>query len=191
MDAATNPLLIDWDDANALPPFDLIQPQHFAPAFARAMASHRAELAQIVADPALPRLDNTLAAFDRAGALLERVSAVFHCLSASATSPALQAVQRELAAPLAAHWSAVYQDAALFARLSAVLAQAVDAGLTPEQQRLAERVQADFVRAGAQLKGPQRDEYAGLMQQLAQLTTAFAQNVLHDEAAFVLPLPRP
>ena len=191
MDAATNPLLIDWDDANALPPFDLIQPQHFAPAFARAMASHRAELAQIVANPALPRLDNTLAAFDRAGALLERVSAVFHCLSASATSPALQAVQRELAAPLAAHWSAVYQDAALFARLSAVLAQAVDAGLTPEQQRLAERVQADFVRAGAQLKGPQRDEYAGLMQQLAQLTTAFAQNVLHDEAAFVLPLPRP
>ena len=56
-----------------------------------------------------------MARFDASGRLLSRVEALFHNLAASATSDALQAVQREMAAPLAAHWSAVYMDAALFA----------------------------------------------------------------------------
>ena len=120
MDAAVNPLLIDWDELGALPPFELIRPAHFGPAFSQAMASHRAELAAIVSRPEPANFDNTLAAFDRAGAALQRVSSVFHNLAASATSPDLQAVQREQAAPLAAHDSAVYQDAALFARIEAV-----------------------------------------------------------------------
>ena len=191
MDAAVNPLLIDWDELGALPPFELIRPAHFGPAFSQAMASHRAELARITAQPEPADFDNTLAAFDRSGAALQRISSVFHNLAASATSPALQAVQREQAAPLAAHQSAVYQDAALFARIEAVYLQREHLDLTPEQRRLAERLHADFVRSGARLTGAERDEYAGLMQQLATLTTAFAQNVLHDEADYVLPLPTP
>ncbi|HSW08242.1 M3 family metallopeptidase, partial [Aquabacterium sp.] len=125
----------------------------------------------------------------RAGTLLGRIQAVFYNLTASATSPALQAVQREMAAPLAAHWSAVYQDAALFARIDAVHMQRQNLGLTPEQLRLVERTHTGFVRAGAQLPAAQRARYAVLMQRLAGLTTSFAQNVLHDEASFMLPLP--
>ena len=189
MDAAVNPLLIDWDELGALPPFELIRPAHFGPAFSQATASHRAELARITEQPEPADFDNTLAAFDRAGAALHRVASVFHNLAASATSPALQAVQREQAAPLAAHQSAVYQDEALFARIEAVYFQREQLGLTPEQRRLAERLHADFVRSGARLTGAERDDYAGLMQRLATLTTAFAQNVLHDEADYVLPLP--
>ena len=62
-------------------------------------------------------------AFDRSGALLQRVSAVFYNLTSSATSPALQAVQRAMAAPMAAHGSAVYMDQALFARVDALHAR--------------------------------------------------------------------
>jgi len=51
--------------------------------------------------------ENTVAAFDRSGRLLGRIEAAFHALAASHTSPELQAVQRELAGPLAAHDSAV------------------------------------------------------------------------------------
>ena len=84
MDAAVNPLLIDWDELGALPPFELIRPAHFGPAFSQAMASHRAELARITEQPEPADFDNTLAAFDRAGAALQRVSSVFHNLAASA-----------------------------------------------------------------------------------------------------------
>jgi peptidyl-dipeptidase Dcp len=187
MDAAANPLLLDWDEAESLPPFALIDAAHFAPAFAAAMGAHRAELAAIGAAPA--DFDATFAAFDRAGAALERIDAVFHALAASATTPALQAAQRELAAPLAAHWSAVYQDDAVFARIDAIERERDRLALAPPQQRLVERIHSRFVRSGARLAAPARVEYSALKQRLAQLSTAFAQNLLHDEAAFALPLP--
>ena len=188
MDATLNPLLIDGADALDLPAFDRIHAAHFAPALGHAMALHRTEIAALVAQAAAPDFDNTLAAFDRAGALLRRIEAVFHNLTASATSPELQAVQRDLAAPLSAHWSAVQQDAGLFARIDAVYRDRERVGLTPEQQRLVERTQRDFARAGAELAPDQRAEFAALGSELAELNARFGQNVLHDEAAFTLAL---
>ena len=189
MDAPTNALLTVWDSPFGLPPFEQIRAHHFRPALEQAMGQHRAELATISANPAPADFDNTVAALDRAGATLQCIEAVFHNLAASATSPELQAVQREMAAPMAAHWSAVQQDTELFARLDAVHGQRLRCGLTPEQQRLVERLHRDFVRAGAQLPVAQRERYAQLMQGLAELTTRFGQNVLGDESGFALPLP--
>lgn len=188
MDAPLNPLLTDWDAPFGLPPFRLVRPGHFKPAFERGMHEHRGELARIARQSEAPSFDNTLAAFDASGRLLSRVEALFHNLAASATSDALQAVQREMAAPLAAHWSAVYMDAALFARIDALHGARHTLELSAEQQRLLERVHLDFVRAGARLAGPARARYAEVMQRLAELTTTFAQNVLHDEASYVLEL---
>src|SRR5262249_33729715 len=105
LDAPITPLLAPWAAPFGLPPFDLVRPEHFRPAFERGMREHRDELARIAGQPEAPGFDNTLAAFDASGRLLSRVEALFHNLAASATSDALQAVQREMAAPLAAHWS--------------------------------------------------------------------------------------
>jgi len=188
MDAPINPLLAPWDAPFGLPPFDQVRPEHFKPAFERGMSEHRDELARIATQREAPTFHNTLAAFDASGRLLSRVEALFHNLAASATSDALQAVQRAMAAPLAAHWSAVYMDAALFERVDALFARRETLDLDAEQCRLLERVHLDFVRAGARLQGSARQRYAQLMQRLAELTTTFAQNVLHDEVAFALEL---
>ncbi len=188
MDQAVNPLLAPWDGPFGLPPFGSIRPGQFRAAFEQAMAQHRSELAQIGNQSAQPAFDNTLAAFDASGRALSRIEALFHNLTASATNEELQAVQREMAAPLAAHWSAVYMDAALFERIDQLHANRAALPWTAEQHRLLERVHLDFVRAGACLRGADRERYAQLMQRQAELTTAFAQNVLHDEASFVLPL---
>lgn len=186
--ADKNPLLQDWTAPFGLPPFDRIEPAHFAPAFRAAMQAHRAELAAIGARDDAPSFDNTMAAFDRSGRLLNRISALFYNLTASHTNPELQAVQREMAAPLAAHWNAVYMDAALFARVDALHRQREALGLDGEQRRLLERVHLDFVRSGALLEGPARRRFGEVMESLAALTTRFAQNVLHDESAFQLVL---
>ena len=186
--AAANPLLQDWTTPHGLPPFDRIRPEHVEPALRAAMRQHRDELAQIAVDPATPDFDNTAAAFDRAGARLGRIAAAFYNLTASATSPALQAVQRAMAGPMAAHSSAVYMDAGVFRRLDAIHAQRLGAGLSAEQQRLVERLHTDFVRAGARLAPAAQARYAAIMAELAQLTTRFAQNVLHDESSWQLAL---
>ena len=188
MDAEVNPLMSPWSAPFGLPPFARVQPQHFRPAFEQAMAEHREEMAAIAAHSKPAGFDNTLAAFDRAGRQLNRIEALFYNLAASDTSPALQAVQRDLAAPMSAHWSAVYQDSALFARIDAVHAGLAASDTPPEARRLVQRVHQDFVRAGACLSDADKARYSGIMQQLAEATTAFAQNVLHDEAEFRLVL---
>jgi peptidyl-dipeptidase Dcp len=184
----TNPLLLAWDTPHGLPPFARLQAAHFEPALLHAMQAHRAELALMAENPAPPDFDNTAAAFDRAGALLGRVASTFYNLTSSATSPELQAVQRAMAGPMAAHHSAVHTDAALFRRLDALHAQRASLGLTSEQQRLVERLHLDFVRAGAKLSPVPQARYAAVMATLAQLMTRFAQNVLHDESNWQLPL---
>ncbi|MBK6472252.1 MAG: M3 family metallopeptidase [Betaproteobacteria bacterium] len=184
----SNPLLQDWQTPHGLPPFAELRIEHFEPALRSAMQSHRDELAALAANPAQPDFDNTLAAFDRCGRRLARVAAAFYNLTASATSPELQAVQRTMAAPMAAHHSAVYNDAALFQRVAVLHAQRETLGLNPEQQRLLQRVHTDFVRAGAQLLPEAQARHAQVMQDLARLTTLFAQNVLHDESGWQLPL---
>jgi peptidyl-dipeptidase Dcp len=184
----TNPLLQDWTALHGMPPFANLLPAHFEPALRHAMQAHLAELASISLNAAAPDFENTVAAFDRAGGLLARISSVFYNLTASATSAELQAVQRAMAAPLAAHSSAVYMDAALFKRLDALFEDRLLLQLTPEQQRMLQRVQLDFVRAGARFASSQQQRYAQIMQALAQATTSFSQNVLHDESAWFLPL---
>ncbi len=184
----TNPLLLPWPAPYGLPPFASLRPEHFEPALRAGMRRHRAELAWLAQQDEAPSFDNTVAAFDRSGQLLDRVASVFYNLTSSATSPALQAVQRTMAAPMAAHSSAVYMDAGLFARVDTVHARRHELGLAPEALRLTERVHLDFVRSGARLPAEAQARYAQVMQDLAGLTTRFAQNVLHDESHWQLPL---
>jgi peptidyl-dipeptidase Dcp len=149
---------------------------------------HRGELALIAHRKGTPTFDNTVAAFDRAGRALSRVATAFYSLTSSATSPQLQAVQRDMAGPLAEHSSIVYMESGIFPRLDALHEQRATLGLDAEQLRLLERLHLDFVRAGAKLAPEQQPRYAALMQELAKLMTRFAQNVLHDESSWHLPL---
>ncbi len=183
-----NPLLQPWDTAYGLPPFAACVASDFSPAFTVALKSHRDELDAIADNTAAPSFGNTVLAFDCSGRLLDRVRLLFNNLAASNTSPELQAVEREMAAPLAAHSNAIYMHARLFARIDDIYTKRHSLTLTPEQLRLIERIHTDFVRAGAKLNAVQQTRYGEIMKELATLTTQFAQNVLADEAAFQLVL---
>lgn len=184
----TNPLMQPWVGVHGLPPFADIRPEHFQPAFEAALAQHRAEIDAIAALADPPSFANTVAAFDASGRQLARLEHLFYTLAASATSPELQAVQRDLAAPLAEHGSAVYMHQGLFARVDALFMQREALGLTSEQRRLLERVHLDFLRAGARLAPEARARYAAVMTRLAELNTRFAQNVLASENDYQLRL---
>lgn len=188
MNDQKNPLLQAWPQPHGLPDFGALAPEHFQPAFDAALAEHRAEIEAIAAQAEPPSFANTLAAFDASGRQLSRLEHLFYTLTASATSPALQAVQRALAAPLAEHNSAVYMHQGLFRRVDALFERRERLGLTSEQCRLLERVHLDFVRAGARLAPAARERYAAVMARLAELNTRFAQNVLGAESGYQLRL---
>jgi peptidyl-dipeptidase Dcp len=178
----TNPLLEDWTGPFGLPPFDRIETAHFVPAFDAAMAAHLAELEAIATDPAAPDFVNTVEAMERAGRALDKVSSVFFNLCGSCTTPELQAVEREMAPRLAAHRTRILMDRRLFARIEAVPVE----GLGAEQRRVHELYLRGFVKAGARLEGDDRERMGEIVQRLATLGTQFSQNVLADEAEWVM-----
>jgi peptidyl-dipeptidase Dcp len=187
-DHADNPLMAVWDTPFEAPPFSVIQPEHFAPAFTAGMAAQLTEIDTIAANPAPATFANTLHALEASGEALSRAASVFWNLSGSHTNDALQALERDWSPRFANHGTAISTNAALFKRIDAVFQHRTSAGLTPEQLRVLEKTHLRFVRAGAKLEGADRERYKVLVQESAQLATKFGQNVLADEKSFVLPL---
>jgi peptidyl-dipeptidase Dcp len=183
-----NPLLAIWATPFETPPFGDIETGHFKPAFAAALAMHRAEIATIAGNAEAPSFDNTIAAIERSGKLLSRVSMVFGQLTSAATSDELQAVERDVTVDLARHWNEFYLNPALFERIDRLFAARDTLGLDPEALRVLERYHLDFVRAGAKLSADERARFGDIVERLATLGTQFGQNVLADEQETVFAL---
>src|SRR3974390_2250741 len=98
-----NPPLPEWTGAFGLPPFESIKPEHFRPAFDRALAEHRAEIDAIAADKAAPSFDNTIVALEKSGQLLNRTSNMFFVLAGAHTGDEIEAVERDIFPLLARH----------------------------------------------------------------------------------------
>ena len=106
--------------------------------------------------PAAPNFANTIEAMERSERTLDRVAAVFFNLAGADTNDAIEALQRDLSPRLAAHHSETMMNAALFARVDALMARKDGLGLTPEQERVLTLYHRMFVRAGARLEGAER-----------------------------------
>jgi peptidyl-dipeptidase Dcp len=183
-----NPLFGPWTTPFETPPFERLAPEHFRPAFDRALAEQRAEIAAIADAGDAPSFDNTLGALERGGRLLRRVAATFFNLTGAHTSDALQAIERELAPVLSKHRSDIFMNEALYRRVAALYARRDELGLDAEQARVLERYHTIFVRAGAQLGGPEKQRLGAILERLATLGTQFSQNVLADEKSYALVL---
>ena len=185
---AANPLLNPWDTPFALPPFDAIADDHFAPAFEAALAEARANVARIAANPEAPTFANTIEALEQSQEALDRVAGVFFNLAGSDSNPARQALQRDLAPKLAAFSSEITMNPALYARIETLWDGRDALGLDPEQARVLMLYRRMFRRAGAALSGDAAARMRAVKERLAVLGTAFTQNLLADEAGWFMDL---
>ena len=183
-----NPFFAEWTAPYGLPPFALIRPERFPPAFDRGMAEHDAEIAAIAGAAEPPSFANTIEALERAGRLLELVSRVFFNLEASDSNDALEEIARDYAPKLATHQTRVALDPALFARIADLHARRASLGLAADALRLLERHHLRLTRAGALLGPDDKARMAAINERLASLHTRFGQNVLHDEREWQLVL---
>jgi peptidyl-dipeptidase Dcp len=186
--AADNPLLEEWGDPFGVPAFDRIKPDHFRGAFARAFASHAAEVAAIAGNAAAPTFENTIATLEASGQALTRTLNVFILLAGAHSNDDLLAIEREVAPLRAKHWDGILMDAALFGRIESLHRAGDRLALSAEQRRVIERYYLKFVRAGAALDAGAKARLADINARLATLGTAFSQNVLADEQGYALVL---
>ena len=183
-----NPLLGKWSTPFEMPPFDRVKAKHFRPAFDAAFAENIAEIDVLARNGEQPTFENTVVALERAGRPLDRVAGVFYNLSATDTTPEIQAIEREVAPRFAKHGMRIYQNARLFKRVDALMKGKAKLGLSEEQARVLDRYHRGFVRAGAALESGARKRLAAIAQRLAALGTKFNQNILADEQDFLLVL---
>ena len=178
----TNPLLADWQTPFAIAPFDQITDADFAPAFEAALREARAEVEAIADTPEPASFANTIEALEASGKALTKVCSVFFTLAGADSNPRRQELQRDFGPKLAAHASEIYGNKTLFARVEALWQSRADLGLSPEQERLLMLTHRAFRRAGAALTGDEDTRMREIMARLAELGTAFTQNLLADEA---------
>ncbi|PYQ47859.1 MAG: peptidase M3, partial [Acidobacteria bacterium] len=187
----SNPLLAAWTGPyGGVPPFDKVKVEQFEPGLEASMAEALAEIDTIAGDPAPPTFDNTIAALERTGRTLDRVSNIFGIYSSTMSTPDFQKVEEEMAPKLAAFSDQITQNEKLFKRIAAVYDAREGGKLTAEQKRLAWLDYTNFVRAGAKLDPAAKKRVAEINQRLATLYTKFSQNLLADETDYVLFLDR-
>ncbi len=160
------------------PPFDKIKDEDYQPAIEAGMAEEITEIQGIADNPAPPTFENTLVAMEKTGQLLRRAYAAFGAVSEANTDPALQQVRTEEAPKLAAHRDAIYLNAKLFARVSAVYNERESLKLDAESQRLLQIIYDEFVHSGANLSDADKTELKKLNEEISTLSNSFSTKLL-------------
>ncbi|WP_216694907.1 M3 family metallopeptidase [Dietzia psychralcaliphila] len=185
-----HPLLDESPLPYGLPDFAAIDEADLEPAIRTAIDDHAAEVAAIVANPESPTVHNTVIALEQSGQALHRVLSVFYGLLGPDATPARLDVDRVVSPLLAAHGSAVMTDPGLYSRVDAVHS-ALEAGeleVDDETDRLIRRHHRDLIRAGAALDDSGRARLTAIDTRLAELTTAFGENLLASTAELAVPV---
>ncbi|GAB3522544.1 M3 family metallopeptidase [Arthrobacter monumenti] len=180
----TNPFLAESPLPYQLPPFDQIHGEHFLPAFEAGIDEHQAEVEAIVSNTEPAGFANTVAALEKSGRTLQRVSAVFFNLASSHATENIQQIQSEISPRLAEHQDSIYLNKNLYLRLTQV-----DPGsenLDSESRRLLEEYLRAFTRSGAQLEDRAQQRLRELNSQLSTLGTQFSQLVMNGANASAL-----
>lgn len=179
---SSTPLTSPWQTPYQTPPFDEIKNEHYEPAFHHALKIAREEIQAIADNQEDPTFDNTLAALDRSGELLDSISNIFFNLLVCNTSKELQDIAQKIQPELTAFSNEISLNEKLFQRVKQVYEHRDS--LNEEEKMVTEKSYRSFIRHGAQLEDVQKEEYKRLTMRLSQLTLQFSDNVLASTHAF-------
>lgn len=183
-----NPLLKEFDTPFGVPPFEMIKPEHYMPAFEKGMAEHKSEIESIIGNPDPPTFENTIEAYEYSGETLRRTWMIFSNMMSAHTSPEIQRIARESAPLISRHWDDIMLNRALFARIRALYEQRDERGLDQEQKRLLTETYKSFMRGGANLPQEKQQRFREINERLSVLTLRFSDNVLAENNRFELVL---
>ena len=160
------------------PDFASIKDSDYLPAMIAGMVQQKAEVMAIANQKALPTFDNTLAAMERSGTLLERAQLAFSAVQGANTNDALDAVDTKTSPLLAAHRDFIFLNPKLFARVQSLYHRQASLGLDTEQAKLLQVTYGQFVHSGALLSPAKQAELKKLNLRIGTLQTAFGQKLL-------------
>lgn len=183
-----NPLLQAYSTPFEVPPFHLIQNNHFAPAFEEAIKIAQKEVAEVAENTNEPTFSNTIEALEKTGSLLDKVSTVFFNLSGAHTNDTIKELAKEIAPKLSKHRDDIYLNENLFARVQKLWDNKNALHLNTEQSMLLEKTYKAFVRSGANLSIANKSKLRKINEELSVLSVSFGDNILSENKSYELVL---
>ena len=132
-------------------PFDEIEAAHVVPAVDELLASARATIAAIVAQPGPRTYANTLGALEDATEPLERTMTIVGHLESVATTDALRDAYNATLPKVSAFWSELAMNEGLYRSVRAFSETDDAAALGATEKRFVKKTLDDFRRHGADL----------------------------------------
>ena len=181
-----NPVLADSALPFSAPEFAKYQSTDYEAAFMEGLAEQRAEIDAIVANPDAPTFDNTIAALERSGKKLAKVSGVFYNLNETEADDVMRETEKKLSPILTEHSAYMTMNEALFSRVKALYDTKASLGLTREQEMVLDKYYRMFVKGGALLDAEKKAQLMEIDKQLSLASIEFGENALAETNAFEL-----
>ena len=131
-----NPFFKEYTTPFQTPPFDQIRNEHFLPAFEEGIKLERAELDVIINNTDKPTFENTIAALEKCGKLLTKVSRVFFNLNGSNSNDELQKVAEKITPELSKLNNDIYLNETLFKKIKSINDEKDKLNLTSEELKV-------------------------------------------------------
>lgn len=159
--------------------FDKLKIEHYMPAFEAGMKAEDDEIDAIINNPAEPDFENTIAALDKTGKLLGRVSSIFYNLLECDGTDEMLDLSVKIQPVMSEHSLKISLNEQLFKRVEAVWNKYKDNhdALSVEQFRLLKDTYDGYLKSGATLQGEQRERWREISNELDSLTLVYGQNV--------------
>jgi len=182
----SNPLLSEFKTVHQTPPFQLIEEEHYIPAFTEAIKEAKEDVDKIISNSEAPTFENTILAMEYAGENLSRIANIFFNINSANTNDNIQNIASEVSPMLTAHSNDIWLNEALFAKVKSVFDAKEENNYNQEQLKLIEDTYKGFVKRGALLTGEEKERYREITTELSKLTLTFGQNVLAETNAYEL-----
>ena len=183
-----NPFLTAYNTPHETTPFHLIKTEHFEPAVLAGIKEQNREIDEIINNPETPTFSNTIAALERSGKTLDRITTVFGNLLSAETNDEMQAIAERIMPQLTEHSNNISLNEKLFSRIKSVYENEDKQSLNQEETMLLKKTYDGFIRSGANLSDEHKERFRKLSSELSVLTLKFSQNNLKEKNSYELPL---
>ncbi|MBQ7751227.1 MAG: M3 family metallopeptidase [Bacteroidales bacterium] len=177
-----NVFLQEWETPYGTAPFSKITEGMFLPAVKEGIRQQKEEIDAILASVEEPTFENTVAAYERSGKLLAKVTGVFYNLSESDSTPKIQEIEEQITALTTAADDEIFMNEKFFKRVKTVYE--ASEGLDREQQMVTKKLYDRFVRNGVALDEAGKARFSEINGRLAALSQKFGNNLLAENNAF-------
>lgn len=181
--ADSNPLLQPRQTPYETVPFSAT-PENMEEAIIKGIALQNEEIDAIVNNPELPTFQNTIAAFDRTGRLLNESMLMLSNLESAVGDTVVMNTLAKVTPIVTDHSTEILLNEPLWLRIKTVYDEKDKyADLGQEPMRLIEETYRVFAENGANLQGDDRKKYKELNSKLSDLSVKFSQNVTNEMAS--------